>query len=155
MEIALIRMPDVLSNFAVTVMCGPFFSIMPFPPKGLRSLYHARYALHDTWYDDPSAEYQDPYEVLKSARRISHRLHMMKDAQRYIPALQHAEYAESLWEVRTVLPLSEGDDSRPILYMAHEGVDLTTIVGGKIDNVFDMIEFEARLSKSGRGERPV
>lgn len=153
-EIALIRTPDVLSNFAVTIMCGPFFSIMPFPPRGLRSLYHARYALHDTWYDVPSAEYRDPYEVLKSAPRISHRLHMMKDAARYIPALQHAEYAESLWEVRTVLPLSEGDDSRPILYMEHEGVDLTTIVGGKIDNVFDMMEFETSLSTSGRGEAP-
>lgn len=146
-EIALIRIPDELNNFSVTIMCGPFFSIMPFPPRGLRSLYHVRYALHDTWYDHPSAEYRDPHEVLKSAPRISHQLHMMKDAARYIPALERAEYAESLWEVRTVLPLSEGDDSRPILYVEHEGIDLTTIVGGKIDNFFDMIEFETTRSK--------
>jgi len=142
-EITLIRMPEELSNFAVTIMCGPFFSIMPFPARGLRSLYHVRYTLHDTWYDDAASAYRDPDQVLKSAPKTSHQAHMLKDAVRYIPALERAEYAESLWEVRTVLPRSEGDDSRPILYLEHDGVGLTTIVGAKIDNVFDMVQFES------------
>lgn len=148
-EIALIRVPEELNHLAVTIMCGPFFSILPFPPQGLRSLYHVRYALHGTWYDRSSAEYRDPYEVLEAAPRISHQLHMIKDAARYIPALHRAEYAESLWEVRTVLPLSEGDDGRPILYAEHEGIDLTTIVGGKMDNVFDMMDFWTSQSTPG------
>jgi hypothetical protein len=44
-------------------------------------------------------------------------------------------------KVKTVLPLSEVDDSRPILFKAHWGLpNLICIMGGKIDNIYDAIE---------------
>lgn len=45
-EMALIKMPEAFLDFSITVMCGPFFSIMPFPSKGLHTLSHVRYTPH-------------------------------------------------------------------------------------------------------------
>ena len=71
---------------------------------------------------------------------------MAKDVIRYMPCLSEARYVESLWEVRTVLPRSEADDSRPILFVKDHGLEnLTSIVGAKIDNIYDMVESDLLL----------
>jgi hypothetical protein len=67
---------------------------------------------------------------------------MVKDAERYLPLARDFRYLDSLWEVKTVLPKSEIDDSRPILFRTDQGLPgLTCIMGAKIDNVYDVIEF--------------
>ena len=65
---------------------------------------------------------------------------MIKDAVRYFPALADARFLESSWEVRTLLPASEADDSRPILFKRDVGgiKNLVCVLGGKIDNVYDL-----------------
>jgi hypothetical protein len=66
---------------------------------------------------------------------------MQKDAQRYVPALARARHVDSLWEVKTVLPASEVDDSRPILFHRHPQLpELISVLGGKIDNVYDALK---------------
>jgi glycine/D-amino acid oxidase-like deaminating enzyme len=50
-EIALVELPRALAGLGVTVMCGPFFSFMPFPARGLSSLSHVRYTPHHAWLD--------------------------------------------------------------------------------------------------------
>ena len=66
---------------------------------------------------------------------------MIRDAQRYLPMLRHSRYVDSLWEVKTVLPSSEADDSRPILFRRDDTMpSLTSIMGGKIDNIYDVLE---------------
>jgi hypothetical protein len=66
---------------------------------------------------------------------------MLKDAQRYVPALCKSRYLDSIWEVKTILPQSESDDSRPILMKKDHGIQgFTCIMGGKIDNIYDVIE---------------
>ena len=56
------------------------------------------------------------------------------------PILAKCEYQRSLWEVKTVLPRSEADDSRPILFRPHHGLrGLHCVMGGKIDNVYDVL----------------
>jgi hypothetical protein len=53
--------------------------------------------------------------------------------------LAEAAYVDSLWEVKTVLPSSEIDDSRPILFRRDPVVrNVISIVGGKIDNIYDV-----------------
>jgi hypothetical protein len=43
--------------------------------------------------------------------------------------------------MKTVLPQSEVDDSRPVLHRKDCGLPgLTCILGGKIDNVYDMMD---------------
>lgn len=138
-EMALMRPPEELEKVGVTVMCGPFFSFMPFPPRGLHSLSHVRYTPHCSWQDG-EGPYRDAHAWFAGAEKRTKVEHMVRDAARYLPALRRAEYRDSLWEVKTVLPLSEVDDSRPILFRRDQGLKgLTCIMGGKIDNIYDAL----------------
>jgi glycine/D-amino acid oxidase-like deaminating enzyme len=144
-EIALVEPPDELRPLAVTVMCGPFFSLMPFPARGLHSLSHVRYTPHAFWHERPGEPPEDPYQRLAAAPRRSHFVRMLRDARRYLPALAGCRHVDSLWEVKTVLPSAERDDGRPILFAGHpECPNLVSVMGGKIDNIYDVLEVEAR-----------
>jgi hypothetical protein len=71
---------------------------------------------------------------------------MIQDAQRYMPILSECEYERSLWEVKTILPSSEANDSRPILFKENHGLKgYHCIMGGKIDNVYDAISIVKRM----------
>lgn len=136
-EMALVELPDALRNFSVTVMCGPFFSLMPFPARGLSTLSHVSYTPHFSWTDEADdrdyAGYQPGFPLQ------SHYDRMVRDASRYLPALAQASYVESLWEVKTILPQSDANDSRPILYKHDPAApNVVSILGGKIDNIFDL-----------------
>lgn len=140
-EMALIRMPDALKGMAFTVMCGPYFSVMPFPSRGLHTLSHVRYTPHQEWHDGPGTPWRDPDEILAGFPRTSRFPHMIRDASRYLPGLRSAEHVDSLWEVKTVLPKSETDDSRPVLLFEDPAMPgLSSILGAKIDNIFDVLE---------------
>jgi glycine/D-amino acid oxidase-like deaminating enzyme len=151
-EMALVRVPEPLARLGITVMCGPFFSLMPFPPRGLHSLSHVRYTPHAAWRAgsvNPPVEYQGVHTP--SPRRQSHYTWMVRDAARYLPVLNDCQYVDSLWEIKTVLPRSECDDSRPILFQRHHGLaNLHCVLGAKIDNVFDLMD---EMSGSPRQER--
>jgi glycine/D-amino acid oxidase-like deaminating enzyme len=138
-EMALVEVPPVLNNIAITVMCGPFFSMMPFPSRGLHTLSHVRYTPHFSWEDRPGADQRDPGAVLDQYQRRSSFLNMVKDAARYVPVLAEVRQADSFWEVKTVLPQSEASDSRPILVSRSPRMPgLVSILGSKIDNVFEI-----------------
>ena len=67
---------------------------------------------------------------------------MQADVKRYMPGGKDITYrGKSLWEVKTVLPQSESDDSRPILLKKHHGgiKNYICIMGGKIDNIYDVL----------------
>jgi glycine/D-amino acid oxidase-like deaminating enzyme len=150
-EIALVELPDCLQNAGITIMCGPFFSVMPFPPQGLHTFSHVRYTPHHSWRDSEGAGYLDANEYFKRASHVSNYPYMVKDAQRYLPILKECQYMDSLWEVKTVLPSSEVDDSRPILFRQDHGLkNLTCILGGKIDNIYDMLDEMEALRTQGR-----
>jgi hypothetical protein len=69
---------------------------------------------------------------------------MMRDAKRFLPAVEKCEYVDSLWEIKAVMPRSEQDDSRPILFReSHDLPGLFSVLGAKIDSVYDV---EAELS---------
>lgn len=144
-EMCLCEVPDELKNLGITIMCGPFFSVMPFPSvvhneRVVHSLSHVRYTPHYEWYDSKE-NYQDPYQRLNSDLKNTAWPLMLKDASRYIPCLQESKYLKSLWEVKTVLPRSEIDDSRPILCLFNHGMKgFHCCMGGKIDNVYDAVE---------------
>lgn len=140
-EMCLVKLPRGMEKFSITLMDGPFFSIMPFPSKGLYTLSHVRYTPHESWLDNndtPSAK-QDTHAYLASLNFSSHYKQMYNDVIRFIPALREMQYVESIVEVKTVLVKSEDDDSRPILFKAHHGIrNYTCIMGGKLDNIYDV-----------------
>ncbi len=138
-EIALVEPPEELRGMGVTVMDGPFFSCMPYPAKGLHSLTHVRYTPHESWTDDetgPSSRARLPAAPAQS--RVQH---MIRDGSRYLPCLSRAIPAMSLYDIKTVLIKSEQDDGRPILYQQNPaGSRVVSILGGKIDNIYDLFD---------------
>lgn len=144
-ELCLVCVPEPLQHVGITVMCGPFFSVMPFPSvrttDGLpvHSFSHVRYTPHYEWYEQDSCPV-DPYRKLKDDPKHTAWPYIRRDAARYLPILADTQYRSSLWEVKTVLPRSESDDSRPILFRTNVGLKgLHCVMGGKIDNVYDVL----------------
>lgn len=138
-EIALIESPQELRQFGVTVMDGPFFSTMPYPSAGFHSLTHVRYTPHKSW-TDASAQ-RSAYDVFGDVVPQSRVRFMLADSQRYIPCLTDAVWVRSLYDVKTVMLKNEVDDGRPILFHRQPAESrIISIMGGKIDNVFDLFE---------------
>ena len=147
-EMCLVELPQQLKDFSITVMDGPFFSIMPFPSKNLYTLSHVRYTPHESWIDDEntSTERIKTHEYLKNRPFKSNYRQMYNDVVRFIPALKDMKYRESIVEVKTVLVKSEDDDSRPILFRNDFGNDgYICIMGGKLDNIYDAFEELRRI----------
>lgn len=137
-EMALMQAPPALEGLGITVMDGPFFSMMPFPARGLHTLSHVRYTPHLHWNDELGI---DPYQKLDLYDRATRVDRMVRDVGRYLPAVFDAKYVDSLFEVKTVLLKSEGDDGRPILFEKHSELPgCYSVLGGKIDNIYDVLE---------------
>lgn len=137
-EMALLKVPAVLKDIGVTVMDGPFFSMMPFPAKGLHTLSHVRYTPHFSWQDEAGV---DPYKRLEEYDQASRVDRMVRDVGRYLPSVLDASYIDSLFEIKTVLLKNEGDDGRPILFEKHAEIPgCYSVLGGKIDNIYDVLE---------------
>lgn len=137
-EMALMKAPLSLDKLGVTLMDGPFFSMMPFPARGLHTLSHVRYTPHFSWMDQAGV---NPYQRLASYHHETRVERMVRDVERYMPAITDAKYVDSLFEVKTVLVKNENDDGRPILFERQTSLpNCYSILGGKIDNIYDVIE---------------
>ncbi len=137
-EMALMRVPSALQGLGITVMDGPFFSLMPFPSRGLHTLSHVRYTPHLHWNDQQGI---DPYQKLKQYEQETRVDRMVRDVGRYVPSVLDSKYIDSLFEVKTILVKNEGDDGRPILFEKHpELPGCYSVLGGKIDNIYDVLE---------------
>lgn len=137
-EMALIKMPPMLESLGITVMDGPFFSMMPFPARGLHTLSHVRYTPHLHWLDQCGI---DPYECLDLNHKATRVDRMLRDVERYMPAVADVRYVDSLFEVKSILVKNEADDGRPILFERHENLPgCYSILGSKIDNIYDVIK---------------
>jgi hypothetical protein len=120
---------------------------MPFPARGLATLSHVSYTPHYGWTEDPRegphTAHEPPFPL------VSHFDSMRRDAMRYLPLLRDASYVDSLWEVKTVLPQSDASDSRPILFKRDPAApSVVSLLGGKIDNIYDLDDLFAGLRET-------
>ena len=138
-EIALIEPPSEIKELGITVMDGPFFSLMPFPSLNKHSFTHVRYSPHKTWM--PKKNSATPYNSPKKLCEKSKYKYMLNDAARYIPCLIDSSYETSLYEIKSVLIKNEINDGRPILFhKASPASKVISVLGGKIDNIYDLFE---------------
>lgn len=133
-EIALVKVPPLLTQIGITVMDGPFFSVMPFPAESLHSFTHVRYTPHVSW---KSGEDEVPLDTYPKQSRFPF---MVRDAARFMPVLRECQYSHSLFEIKTVMQANEVDDGRPILFQQQPGQSVYSILGSKIDNIYDVLE---------------
>ncbi len=149
-ELALGKPSPELAEVGITVMDGPFFSIMPFGHSGLHSLSAVDYTPHHRSQDPlPSFPCQRRSascrpESLDNCGTCPVRPATLVDemwqlAGRYLRPEMDFEPTSSILAVRPVLRLSNVDDSRPTLVQVHRRApDLVSVMSGKINTIYDL-----------------
>ena len=152
-EIILCKINDDLKKVGITVMDGPFFSIMPFGKTGLHSLTSVTFTPHITSYDNlptfPCQEKSDGYCTCKKlgncnkckVKPKSAWIYMSNLAKKYLKDNLQFEYVDSLYTIKPILMNSEVDDSRPtVIKKLSDSPTFISVLSGKINTVFDLDE---------------
>lgn len=152
-EIILCEVSGQMKNIGLTVMDGPFFSIMPFGKTGLHSLTSVTFTPHMTCYKDlPEFECQkrqlgkcSPYQLgncnLCDAKPKTAYGYMANLARKYVKDEYAFKYHSSLFSMKPILMSSEIDDSRPTVIRVHsKAPTFISVLSGKINTVYDLDE---------------
>ncbi len=150
-EIILCRVGEALQKTGLTVMDGPFFSIMPFGKTGLHSLTSVTFTPHQTSFSKVP-EFSCQAGTNCSGKRLGNCntcVHKPESAWEYMSALTRKymrdelefAYEKSLFSMKPILKASEIDDSRPtvIKFVSREPV-FVSVLSGKINTIFDLDE---------------
>lgn len=142
-----------LKDIAVTIMDGPFFSVMPFGKSGFHSLTSVNHTPHDTCYKKlPEFECQasNPECSSLSLRNCNECKYkakpknneMMKLFKIYMKEEYKFEYKKSLFAIKPILSTSEKDDSRPTIIKKHrENPSFISCFSGKFNTIYILDEF--------------
>lgn len=152
-EIILVKAGEVLDDFGITVMDGPFFSIMPFGKTGLHSLTSVTFTPHATSYDLlPSFPCQKESGCLCKEGYLGNCNeciskpdtafpYMSQLARKYLKDEYSFEYVKSLFSMKPILKASELDDSRPtVIDTLCKEPTFISVLSGKINTVYDLDE---------------
>ena len=152
-EIILCRVSEELRNLGITVMDGPFFSIMPFGKTGMHSLTSVTFTPHETSYEQVASF---PCQERSGGRCRPGRLYNCNDcparpasawpymsqlARKYLREELDFAYEGSLFSMKPILMASEIDDSRPTVIRKYSDSPVfVSVLSGKINTVFDLDE---------------
>ena len=152
-EIILCTINNKLKDTGITVMDGPFFSIMPFGKTGYHSLTSVTFTPHATSYDElPTFECQKRSNGFCSPKQLgncndciakpdSAWSYMSNLARKYLRQDFEFEYKQSLFSMKPILMASEIDDSRPtVIKQFSEKPTFISVLSGKINTVYDLDE---------------
>ena len=150
-EVILCKVSDNLKNVGITMMDGPFFSLMPFGQTGLHSLTAVNYTPHKTAVTFlPKFDCQERSYNYCSDQKLGNCnscIAKPKTAWPFMSALAKKylndnitiEYVESLYSVKPILQASELDDSRPTVIKEFSSrPKLVSVLSGKINTVYDL-----------------
>lgn len=150
-EIILCNVSEALSKVGITVMDGPFFSIMPFGKTGYHSLTSVTFTPHITSYDKlPTfdCQYEKGVECtpeqLNNCNNCKYRPesawdYMSQLARKYLNDDMQFEYVKSLFSIKPILMASEIDDSRPtVIKVFNDSPKFVSVLSGKINTVYDL-----------------
>jgi hypothetical protein len=152
-ELILCDVDDYLKGIGITVMDGPFFSIMPFGKTGFHSLTSVTFTPHLSSYNAvPTFRCQENSNGFCSisqlgncndcpARPESAWPYMSNLANKYLLDKYAFRYNKSLYSMKPILKASEIDDSRPTVIRFHtKNPTLISVLSGKINTVYDLDE---------------
>ena len=165
-EIILCEPSEKLAPIGITVMDGPFFSIMPFGKTGLHSLTSVTFTPHKVCKESvPSFKCQSRLQSSQSTKQCSTDQlancndceyrpesawpYMSHLADKYMLEEYEYKYVKSLYSMKPILLSSEVDDSRPTAIKVHSGgpgavqgePTFISVLSGKINTVYDLIEY--------------
>lgn len=150
-EIILCEINDKFRNTGITVMDGPFFSIMPFGKTGLHSLTSVTFTPHRTSFDPlPTFDCQGKSGGYCSNQQLgncnqcaakpeSAWNYMSHLAKKYLLDEYKFTYKTSLFSMKPILKASEIDDSRPTVIKKYSSnPTFISVLSGKINTVYDL-----------------
>lgn len=151
-EIILCKVSDELRDIGLTVMDGPFFSIMPFGKTGYHSLTSVTFTPHKTSYEvAPKFSCMEGGncggEWLRNCNECANKPksaweYMAALARKYVREEYGFTYEKSLFSMKPILKASEVDDSRPtVIRYASKSPTFLSVLSGKINTVYDLDEF--------------
>lgn len=150
-EVALVDAP-AHAGLGVTVMDGPFFSLMPFGHSGRHTLTAVDYtprrtssAVNPTFGCQELNAQCHPGALdncgLCPARPVTAYPQMLALTQRYLRDSDSLRFVEALHSVKAVLQTSEVDDARPTLVKVENDVPFfVSLFSGKINTIYDLEE---------------
>jgi hypothetical protein len=150
-EVILCRPGNELKNIGITVMDGPFFSIIPFGKTGLHSLTSVEFTPHKSCCEN-LPEFECQKKGLCSSRELdncnlcefkpeSAWPYMSSLARKYMSERLDFSYLKSLFSLKPILLTSEIDDSRPtVIRKFSDNPTFVSVLSGKISTVYDLDE---------------
>jgi hypothetical protein len=148
-EIAFITSPE-LKGIGLTVMDGPFGSIMPYGLSGLLSVSSVAYTHHKVSYEDlPSYDCQSINQACQPdflsdcntcpAKPTSNYRKMLKQMGQYFSDQVSWQYFDSYFTIKSKLKASFIDDGRPTeISQLRENPAFYCIFAGKINSIYEI-----------------
>lgn len=152
-EIILCNVNDKLIDTGLTVMDGPFFSIMPFGKTGYHSLTAVTFTPHKACKEslphfncmDRCNGFCSPLQLGNCndcpAKPESAWPYMSNLARKYMRDDLEFEFDHTLFSMKPILLASEIDDSRPtVIKTFSTNPTFVSVLSGKINTVYDLNE---------------
>ncbi|WP_309120825.1 FAD-dependent oxidoreductase [Paenibacillus sp.] len=151
-EVILTKANKELEGKGITMMDGPFFSVMPFGLSGLHSLTSVVDTPHmsstealPTFPCQSKNNKCSPMQLMNcslcESKPNSAFTRMKQLANKYLSDNLSFEYDHSLFAVKTILAEAELDDSRPtVIKRLSTAPNLYTVMSGKFNTIYDLEE---------------
>lgn len=148
-EMVFIHSPQ-FKDVGLTVMDGPFASLMPYGLTGLLSLSSVAYTHHKVSYDDmPTFDCQHENLACKpnftancnacSAQPTSARHKMIAQISQYLSEKVTLQYFSNFFTIKSKLKANAIDDGRPTeIAMLHQNPDYYSLFAGKINSIYEI-----------------
>ena len=149
-EVALCETSENLGALGITMMDGPFFSVMPYGNMPLHTLTAVEHTPRRTSFEQlphfPCQELNTACtpNILQNCNQCPAKPHssfkdMWQLAKKYLRPEFQVSYKRSLYAIKPILVFSEMDDSRPTLvHTCSEVPKFVTVLSGKINAIYEL-----------------
>jgi hypothetical protein len=148
-EMVFVNSPQ-FSNMGLTVMDGPFASLMPYGLTGLLSLSSVAYTHHKVSYDDlPTFDCQQEHPTCRPnftsicngcvAQPVSAQHKMIAQIRQYLSEVVELRYFSNFYTIKSKLKANSIDDGRPTeIAILSESPDFYCLFAGKINSIYEI-----------------
>jgi hypothetical protein len=148
-EMVFVNSPQ-FANMGLTVMDGPFASLMPYGLTGLLSLSSVAYTHHKVSYDNlPTFDCQREHPTCRPdftsicngcvAQPISAKEKMLAQVRQYLSDSVELQYFSNFFTIKSKLKANAIDDGRPTeIAVLHEDPYYYNLFAGKINSIYEI-----------------
>lgn len=151
-EMTLCYPSNSLKGYGITVMDGPFFSVMPFDSDGIYSLSAVRYTPHQSCLSElPYFKCQNNSQTcnelfldncnLCKERPKTAWMHMLQLSKKYLKKEFLPTFKESIFAIKALMQSSSTSDSRPVIIKENlKNPKFISVLGGKLNTIYELNE---------------